>query len=60
MLAKRLSLGRTHSARSILWNRSIFPIVVGEYGAVSRCRTPFLHADPVEDHRPRDLARTAR
>src|SRR5215472_7649113 len=41
MVAKRRSLGRTHSARSVLWNRSTLPVVVGAYGAVNRCRTPF-------------------
>jgi hypothetical protein len=39
MVAQAVSLKK--SARMVLWNRSIFPVVVGEYGAVSRCRTPF-------------------
>ena len=30
-----------NSARSVLCHRSIFPVVVGDRGAVSRCFTPF-------------------
>ncbi len=30
-----------NSARIVLCSRSTFPVVVGEYGAVSRCRIPF-------------------
>jgi hypothetical protein len=29
------------SRRSVPWKRSIFPVVVGDRGAVSRCRMPF-------------------
>src|SRR5437016_11110103 len=29
------------SSRSVLWNRSCFPVVVGERGWVSRCSMPF-------------------
>src|SRR5438445_7759105 len=29
------------SSRSVLWNRSIFPVVVGERGWVRRCSMPF-------------------
>ena len=34
------SLGVKNSARIVLCSRSTFPVVVGEYGAVSRCRMP--------------------
>ena len=30
-----------NSARRVRWNRSIFPVVVGDRGAVSRCSMPF-------------------
>ena len=39
-MAKRRSLGRAHSARRVRWNRSILPVVVGEYGAVRMWRIP--------------------
>ena len=35
------SCRRKNSARIVLCSRSTLPVVVGEYGAVSRCRIPF-------------------
>jgi hypothetical protein len=40
MVANARSLGVKNSARIVLCSRSTFPVVVGEYGAVSRCRMP--------------------
>jgi hypothetical protein len=40
MAANDRSLGVKNSARIVLCSRSTFPVVVGEYGAVSRCRMP--------------------
>ncbi len=37
-VANSLSLGVKNSARIVLCSRSIFPVVVGEYGAVRMCR----------------------
>jgi hypothetical protein len=34
-------LHRQELSRNVLWKRSILPVVVGEYGAVSRCLMPF-------------------
>lgn len=36
--------------RSVLWNRSILPVVVGECGLVRRCLMPFVAADLLEQH----------
>ena len=41
IVANSRSCTRTHSARIVLWNRSTFPVVVGDRGAVNKCRTPF-------------------
>ncbi len=40
MVANARSLGVKNSARIVLCSRSTLPVVVGEYGAVSRCRIP--------------------
>ena len=39
-VANARSWGVKNSARIVLCSRSTFPVVVGEYGAVSRCRIP--------------------
>ena len=55
-LAGAVVTDRVHadeSARIVLCSRSIFPDVVGEYGAVSGCLIPFVVAQLVEAHRPR-------
>ena len=39
-----------NSRRIVLCSRSTFPVVVGEYGAVSRMGDAVLDADPVEQH----------
>ena len=40
MAANTRSVRVKNSARIVLCSRSTFPVVVGEYGAVSRCRIP--------------------
>jgi hypothetical protein len=40
MAANIRSFGVKNSRRIVLCSRSTFPVVVGEYGAVSRCRMP--------------------
>jgi hypothetical protein len=40
MAANARSLGVKNSLRIVLCSRSTFPVVVGEYGAVSRCLMP--------------------
>ena len=40
LVAKTRSTRVKNSARIVLCSRSTFPVVVGEYGAVSRCRMP--------------------
>ena len=52
MVANIRSFGVKNSSRIVLCSRSTFPVVVGEYGAVSRCLMPLSAQIRAGHHRP--------